>query len=264
MLKVAYCQYELKAFRNARTMLEGVEHIPGHRVGTIGRAATHARGRAIEPGSGIVEQRTRHDSRIPGGAALKITETFVSIQGEADAVGWPTLFIRLTGCPLRCVYCDTQYAFYGGEWTSLEALVDRSCEHCRAIVTGIGGLKGAEAVWVSQLNQGLVRFRDPRDDVRVDARVSRVVDLKSPSRANPSGTVRELPLLGERDQPAGGVRAQIMWGARCAQRWRRAARCCSSELGSARSARARVAAGRRLDVRLRSSFTSFFWGNERR
>jgi len=55
---------------------------------------------------------------------VKLTETFVSIQGEADAVGWPTFFIRLTGCPLRCVYCDTQYSFYGGEWRDVAQVVD--------------------------------------------------------------------------------------------------------------------------------------------
>jgi 7-carboxy-7-deazaguanine synthase len=53
-------------------------------------------------------------------ARVKITEIFLSIQGEADSVGWPTVFVRLTGCPLRCQYCDTQYAFYGGEWLSLD------------------------------------------------------------------------------------------------------------------------------------------------
>ena len=66
----------------------------------------------------------RHDERRGPVSRLKITETFVSIQGEADAVGWPTLFIRLTGCPLRCGYCDTQYSFYGGEWQQVDALIE--------------------------------------------------------------------------------------------------------------------------------------------
>ena len=56
----------------------------------------------------------------PGGAVrLKITEIFYSLQGEADTVGFPTVFVRLTGCPLRCQYCDTAYAFHGGEWRSV-------------------------------------------------------------------------------------------------------------------------------------------------
>src|SRR3954471_20585845 len=56
---------------------------------------------------------------------LKITEIFYSLQGEADTVGFPTVFVRLTGCPLRCQYCDTAYAFYGGEWSSLDDVLAR-------------------------------------------------------------------------------------------------------------------------------------------
>ena len=69
---------------------------------------------------------------------LKITETFYSLQGEADAVGWPTFFIRLTGCPLRCRYCDTAYAFHGGSWRSIDDLVAEAVEAGarRVCVTG--------------------------------------------------------------------------------------------------------------------------------
>jgi 7-carboxy-7-deazaguanine synthase len=59
----------------------------------------------------------------PAAPRLKITEIFRSLQGEGDTVGFPTVFVRLTGCPLRCHYCDTAYAFGGGEWMSLDEIV---------------------------------------------------------------------------------------------------------------------------------------------
>jgi len=118
---------------------------------------------------------------------VKLTETFVSIQGEADAVGWPTLFIRLTGCPLRCVYCDTQYAFYGGEWRTVPELVEvaRASGVRHVCVTGgeplaqrsclelLGALCDAGFA-VSLETSGAM------DIAPVDPRVSRVVDLKTP------------------------------------------------------------------------------------
>ena len=58
-------------------------------------------------------------------ARLKITEIFLSLQGEADTVGFPTVFVRLTGCPLRCQFCDTAYAFHGGEWMTLDEVLSR-------------------------------------------------------------------------------------------------------------------------------------------
>ena len=71
-------------------------------------------------------------------ARVRITEIFRSLQGEADATGWPTVFVRLTGCPLRCVWCDTEYAFQGGDWWDVSDLVRHvvSQDTRRVCVTG--------------------------------------------------------------------------------------------------------------------------------
>ena len=75
---------------------------------------------------------TLRSSAIPvsdPSAGLRITEIFYSLQGEANAAGLPTVFIRLTGCPLRCSYCDTTYSFEGGERLSLEQIIDTASQY---------------------------------------------------------------------------------------------------------------------------------------
>jgi 7-carboxy-7-deazaguanine synthase len=120
-------------------------------------------------------------------ARLRITETFVSIQGEADAVGWPTLFIRLTGCPLRCVYCDTEYAFHGGEWRTVGELLEtaRGSRVPRICVTGGEPLaqKNCLDLLTVLCDAGFVVSLETSGAIdvgEVDPRVSRVVDMKTP------------------------------------------------------------------------------------
>ena len=118
---------------------------------------------------------------------LKITEIFYSLQGEADTVGFPTVFVRLTGCPLRCQYCDTPYAFQGGEWLSIDGVVGRVAEFAPRYVCVTGGeplaqknclpllTRLCEAGYrVSLETSGAMPLAD------VDARVIRVVDVKTP------------------------------------------------------------------------------------
>jgi 7-carboxy-7-deazaguanine synthase len=139
---------------------------------------------------------------------LKITETFVSIQGEADAVGWPTLFIRLTGCPLRCVYCDTQYAFHGGEWRGVEDLVAvaRGSGVHHVCVTGGEPLaqKSCLELLTSLCDAGFdvsLETSGAMDVAPVDARVSRVVDLKTPGSGEAGrNRLDNLGRLTSRDQ----------------------------------------------------------------
>src|SRR5215469_9894878 len=78
-------------------------------------------------------------ARTPAVARLKITEIFHSLQGEADTAGVPTVFVRLTGCPLRCQYCDTAYAFYGGDWRTLDEVLAEVASHGVRHVCVTGG-----------------------------------------------------------------------------------------------------------------------------
>ncbi len=139
---------------------------------------------------------------------LKITETFVSIQGEADAIGWPTLFVRLTGCPLRCVYCDTQYAFHGGEWRTVEQLLEVASGSGVRHVCVTGGEPLAQKACLDLL-EGLcdagylvsLETSGAMDVAPVDPRVTRVVDLKTPDSGEVArNKLANLGVLDARDQ----------------------------------------------------------------
>ena len=119
---------------------------------------------------------------------LRITEIFFSLQGEARTVGVPTVFIRLTGCPLRCGYCDTSYAFQGGEWLSIEQILQQLAQYATRFVTVTGGeplaQKGCLELLTRLCEQGYqvsLETSGALDISAVDQRVSRVMDLKTPA-----------------------------------------------------------------------------------
>ena len=138
---------------------------------------------------------------------LRITEVFHSLQGEADTAGWPTVFVRLTGCPLRCQYCDTTYAFQGGEWWELDAILARVREFDTPFVCVTGGEPLAQRGCIELLTRLCdAGFRVsletsgamPLGDV--DARVSKVVDVKTPgSGEERRNRYEELSRLRPRD-----------------------------------------------------------------
>jgi 7-carboxy-7-deazaguanine synthase len=139
---------------------------------------------------------------------LRLTEMFFSLQGEARTVGWPTVFIRLTGCPLRCGYCDSEYAFYGGEYHELDAILAKVAEWAPRYVCVTGGeplaQKGCIDLLKALCDAGYdvsLETSGALDISEVDKRVSRVVDIKTPG----SGEVDKnrwanLPLLTAHDQ----------------------------------------------------------------
>jgi 7-carboxy-7-deazaguanine synthase len=119
---------------------------------------------------------------------LRLTEIFLSLQGEASRVGLPTVFVRLTGCPLRCGYCDTAYAFHGGETFALETVVERVRSYGVPRVTVTGGeplaQKGCLELLRVLCDAGFdvsLETSGALDVANVDARVSRIVDLKTPA-----------------------------------------------------------------------------------
>ncbi len=166
---------------------------------------------------------------------LRINEIFHSLQGEADAVGFPTVFVRLTGCPLRCRYCDTEYAFHEGEWCELEAVLAR----VRGFETRHVCVTGGEPLAQPNCRMLLERLCDEGyavsletsgaiDIAGVDARVTRVVDVKTPdSGESARNRVENHALLTAQDQLKFviGSRADFEWSRAYIARHGLSARC---------------------------------------
>ena len=120
--------------------------------------------------------------------SLRITEVFYSLQGETNTVGLPTVFVRLTGCPLRCSYCDTAYAFAGGEKRLLSEIIQQVDQYKARYVTVTGGEPLAQGACHELLEQLVeknyivsLETSGAIDISMVDPRVVKVMDLKTPS-----------------------------------------------------------------------------------
>jgi len=139
---------------------------------------------------------------------LRINEIFHSLQGEADAVGYPTVFVRLTGCPLRCRYCDTEYAFHAGDWLDLDAIMDKVQSFATQYVCVTGGEPLAQPNCLKLLErlcdanfQVSLETSGALDIAAVDARVSRVIDVKTPGSHEASrNRIENFEALTPRDQ----------------------------------------------------------------
>jgi 7-carboxy-7-deazaguanine synthase len=139
---------------------------------------------------------------------LRVNEIFHSLQGEANAVGFPTVFVRLTGCPLRCQYCDTEYAFHAGDWHDLQAVIAKVREFGTRHVCVTGGEPLAQPNCLKLLRrlceEGFevsLETSGAMDVGAVDARVARVIDVKTPDSGEAArNRLENFPLLTARDQ----------------------------------------------------------------
>lgn len=139
---------------------------------------------------------------------LRITEIFYSLQGESRTSGYATVFIRLTGCPLRCEYCDTTYAFKGGEWFSFEDILTEVKKYNTKYITVTGGEPLAQNRCINFLSllcdegyEVSLETSGALDISKVDPRVSRVMDLKTPaSKEESKNLYQNIELLTAHDQ----------------------------------------------------------------
>tara|TARA_B110000977_G_scaffold29239_1_gene37949 strand:- start:35240 stop:35893 length:654 start_codon:yes stop_codon:yes gene_type:complete len=139
---------------------------------------------------------------------LRISEIFFSLQGETRTVGLPTTFVRLTGCPLRCRYCDTSYAFTGGDWMTLDEILEQVTIHSAKHVTVTGGEPLAQPNCIPLLTalcqlgyKVSLETSGALDIAAVDERVVKVMDLKTPASAESEKNLwSNLDHLSENDQ----------------------------------------------------------------
>lgn len=139
---------------------------------------------------------------------LRITEIFYSIQGESNSSGFPTVFIRLTGCPLRCQYCDTAYAFQGGDLVSIDDIVEQVTAYRTPHVCITGGEPLAQPNCIPLLKHLCdakytvsIETSGARDISHIDPRVIIVMDLKTPGSGEVTKNLwSNIPLLKTQDQ----------------------------------------------------------------
>ena len=166
---------------------------------------------------------------------LRISEIFFSLQGEARTVGMPTVFVRLTGCPLRCSFCDTTYAFQGGEWMSLGEVMDSVAQYETPYVTVTGGEPLAQPDCIVLLRllcdkgyQVSLETSGALDISAVDRRVSRVMDLKTPGSGEQARNLLEnIEQLTPNDQIKFVIcdRNDYLWSREMIIRYELAGRC---------------------------------------
>ncbi len=212
-----------------------------------------------------------------GAGRLRISELFLSLQGEADTVGWPTVFVRLTGCPLRCHYCDTAYAFSGGEWMAIDEVLAKVADYGVRHVCVTGG----EPLAQKGCLELLTRLCDAGHDVsletsgaldiaRVDLRVSRVMDIKTPvSGEAAQNRYENIEHLTPRDQVKFviGSRDDYDWSLAVIEKYALTKRCmvffspCFGRIEAAELAEWIIAD--RLEVRLQLQLHKMLWGDER-
>ena len=208
---------------------------------------------------------------------LKITEIFYSLQGEAQFAGLPTAFVRLTGCPLRCHYCDTAYAFHGGEWWNLPDILKRVAEFGARDVCVTGGEPLAQRPCLTLLRELCDRgFRVSLETsgalsvAEVDPRVSRVVDVKTPGSGEEARNLyAQLQTLREPDQIKFVItsRADYEWSRARVQELALAERCGVLFSPSYGQVEARELAewilADRLAVRFQLQLHKLLWGEAR-
>ncbi len=207
---------------------------------------------------------------------LRITEIFHSLQGEGASVGWRTVFVRLTGCPLRCGYCDTAYAFKGGEWREIDEILEQVAGFGARYVTVTGGEPLAQPECLTLLTVLCdARYRvsletsGALDIAPVDPRVVKVMDLKTPASGEcDKNLYANIEYLGARDQVKFVIAdaADYRWSCDQLRRWDLPARCevlFSPVAGVLEPARlAEWILRDRLDVRFQLQLHKVLWGNQ--
>ena len=209
-------------------------------------------------------------------ARLRLTEIFHSLQGEGASVGWPTVFVRLTGCPLRCGYCDTAYAFNGGGWWQTADILEEVARHQASHVTVTGGEPLAQAECHTLLTdlcdagyRVSLETSGAIDISAVDPRVVRVMDLKTPgSGEQEKNLYANIEHLRATDQVKFVItdEADYLWSREQLERWGLSSRCevlfspAAGDLSPTQLADWILRD--RLDVRFQLQLHKLLWGDQ--